>query len=60
MCPNGGASRWRVCYQWVLPRLVYLTMKIVLHCQGAQLFIKEGESSYDNDSECAMQCSAVQ
>ena len=20
---SGGASRWRVCYQWVLPRLVF-------------------------------------
>ena len=26
---NGGASRWRVCYQWGLPRLVIIQFALV-------------------------------
>ena len=32
--PSGGASRWRVCYQWGLPCLVYMyfVIKCLLNC----------------------------
>ena len=30
MGQSGGASRWRVCYQRGLPRLVFMSYEIVL------------------------------
>ena len=55
---TGGASRWRVCYQWGLPRLVWgetdqpdiILVKISLFFESLSLYSDVPDSTLCSDS----------
>ena len=56
---SGGASRWRVCYQQGLPRLVFLWLKLSLFIKISINGITNKQKGKGKNKPCWRPCSAV-